>query len=96
MTSPLAAQLSSILSGFGVAPVSDYDTVTAAVATELDRAQLVASIESLRHGVLTLSASPRDAVLLRYDVDALTARINEALPGAVTRINVVVRRTGRC
>jgi hypothetical protein len=90
--SALSSQVGAILNGLGIASATEYDVAYEVVATELDRIQVAAAFESLRHGELTLVASPQEAALLRYNLDVFQSRLEERLPGLVQKVTVFPRR----
>jgi hypothetical protein len=93
METALSTQLRAMLQTMGVTSSTEYDSAHEVVAAELFRIKVPAVLESLRHGELVLSATPRDAALLRLDAAALLARLEATLPGVVTSIRIAPRRS---
>lgn len=86
--------LAGLLSGLGLRGSREREDLTDTVTRHLESFGFTAEVVSVRYDEATLLADPQTAALLRYDLAALTAAINDDLDKPLKRLIVQTRRRG--
>ena len=81
-------QVDSILKQLGIDSIETQDSLTKLVIDHLCSKNIKADVAGIRWGIITIESDARNASLLRWEIDNITALVNASAAGQKYTIKI--------